>query len=406
MRRQTTGIVILALACLGVSSAPGKDALSAQQILARTAENYRGVTGYAITGSVATHMVVQDQVQDIENALVVAYGGPGRSRFEADTPSDRMVFVHSADSTFTWSTAFGQYSVAPRTVLPAAADGLPAVDPNAAHPFAGYARLADHVTTATLVGADTATVNGKTVPTWVIDVAYDSTVVPTGAAVRPKRLAIDQKSYVVVRDETVLERSHPSLDKPIHIEQRARYDGVSWNAAPPDSLFAFAVPMGTARVIRVGPQGAVTEEQPSALQGKPADDFTLSDLKGVKRALSAHKGSVVLLDFWATWCGPCRREMPIIASLHQRFAKKGLVVYGVNCSESHAKAKAFVEKYGYTFPMLLDKDGSVQTRYQISAIPTVFVVDRKGTIRAHLVGGRSEEELVAALESAGLDTSP
>ena len=81
-------------------------------------------------------------------------------------------------------------------------------------------------------------------------------------------------------------------------------------------------------------------------------------------------------------------------------------VYGVNCSESQSKAKAFVDKFGYTFPQLLDKDGDVQTRYQITAIPTVFIVDRKGNISAHMVGGRSEEELVAALERAGFDTSP
>ena len=405
MRRQTLIFSVLLLACLGLSSAPGKAALSAQQILAKTAENYRGVTGYAVKGSLSTHMLLQDQAQNISNSLLVAYGGPGRSRFEASTPSDRMVVVNAGDSTFTYASAFGQYSVQARGVLPSAANGLPSLDPNASHPLAGYARLADHVSSATLVGEDTATVDGKTIPTYIVDVTYDSTVVPPAAAtMKPKRLEIDAKNFVVVSDFTSIDRGYPGLEKPVHIEQSARYSSVRWNVAPPDSLFAFVAPMGTARVIRVGPQEQAEPE--SELKGKPADDFTLSDLKGVKRALSSHRGNVVLLDFWATWCGPCRREMPIIDKLHERYGKKGLVVYGVNCSESQTKAKAFVDKYGYKFPQLLDRDGSVQTRYQITAIPTVFIVDKKGNISAHLVGGRSEAELVAALERAGFDTGP
>jgi len=340
----------------------------------------------------------------VGNSLLAAYGGPGRSRFEASTPMDRMVFVNSADSVFTYSSTFAQYVIAPRTAVAAALGGLPAADPSAPHPFSSYSRLADHVVQATLVGEDTATVNGKIVKTYVVDVLYDSTVVPAMAQAKPKRVLIDQKTFIVVGDETTIQRSHPALDKPIQIQQKARFTSVRWNVAPPDSLFAFKVPEGATRVAQIGP--AQQEEPESELTGQPAGDFTLPDLKGVKRALSSHKGSVVLLDFWATWCGPCRREMPIIATLHERYAKKGLVVYGVNCSETQAKAKAFVEKYGYNFPQLLDKDGSVQTAYQITAIPTVFIVDKEGTIRAHLVGGRSEKELVAALERAGLDTGP
>lgn len=413
MRQQSIGSLTLALflsaACLGVSQAQGAPELTAQQILARTAENYRGVTGYAFTGSVATHMVIQDQVQDIVNTLVIAYGGPGRSHFEANTPSDRTVLVTASDSSFAYSSTLGQYTVKPATVQAAVAGGMPALDPGAAHPFAGYARLAEHVAGARLVMRDTATVNGLTVPTYVIEVRYDTTVVPVPSAAsappKPKRLVIDADRFLVIGDETALERVHPALPKPIQIEQNARYTGVQWNVAPPDSLFAFKVPKGTVRVDQIGMAGGAPE-QPSPLLGKPADDFTLADLKGVKRALSAHRGKVVLLDFWATWCGPCRREMPIIAQLHKRYAKKGLVVYGVNCSEPPAKAKAFVAKYGYTFPQLLDGDGSVQTRYQITAIPTVFIVDKKGLISAHLIGGRSESELVAALERAGFDTTP
>jgi len=409
MRQQVNvkiGVMVLSLIVgLGASRVPGEGELSAQQILARSAENYRGVTGYAFSGSVATRMTVQGQVQNIDNSLLVAYGGPGRSRFEADTPNDRTVIITSGESTWTYSSTLAQYTVQHVTAKPTS--GLPAIDPQASHPFAGYARLAEHVTEASLVGRDTATVNGRIVPTYVVDVRYDSTVVPaaTGTAQATKRMIIDTERFLVVGDASSVERTHPSLPQPIHIEQQARFTDISWNAPQPDSLFAFVPPAGVTRVEQIGETGGEAEEA-SDYTGKPAIDFTLADLKGAKRTLSSHKGKIVLLDFWATWCGPCRREMPIIAKMHERYGKKGLVVYGVNCSESSAKAQGFVDKYGYKFPILLDKTGDVQSKYSITAIPTVFIVDKSGKVSAHMIGGRSEDDLVAALKKAGLDTGP
>src|SRR5262245_36571607 len=117
MRRQSLAILFLSLAV----AASGKTALSGQQLLQKTPETYRGVTGYSISVNVATHMVVNDQPSDISNRLLAAYGGPGRSRFEASTDTDKMLFVNSADSTFTYSSAFAQYVIAPRTATAAAA---------------------------------------------------------------------------------------------------------------------------------------------------------------------------------------------------------------------------------------------------------------------------------------------
>jgi len=401
------GVMVVAVVVgLGAAKVPGQGELSAQQILTRSAENYRGATGYAFSGSVATRMTIQGQVQNIDNTLLVAYGGPGRSRFEADTPGgDRTVMITSGDSTWTYSSTLAQYTVQRVTAKPTS--GLPAIDPQASHPMAGYARLAEHVVEASLVGRDTATVNGRVIPTYVVDVSYDSTVVPatTGTAQAKKRMIIDTERFLVVGDASSVERTHPSLPQPIHIEQSARFTSVSWNAPQPDSLFAFVPPAGVTRVDQIGETGSEAEEA-SDYTGKPAPEFTLADLKGTKRALSAHKGKIVLLDFWATWCGPCRREMPIVAKMHERYASKGLVVYGVNCSETSAKAQGFVDKYGYKFPILLDKNGDVQSKYGITAIPTMFIVDKSGKVSAHMIGGRSEDDLVAALKKAGLDTRP
>jgi len=119
--------------------------------------------------------------------------------------------------------------------------------------------------------------------------------------------------------------------------------------------------------------------------------------------LSKLRGKVVLLDFWATWCGPCRIEMPRVEKLHQEFKGKGLIVLGVNLREAPERARAFMKKNGYTFGSLLDAKAEVADRYQVDGIPTLLVIDRKGQIAAHFVGVREEQDLRDALKKAGLE---
>ena len=119
------------------------------------------------------------------------------------------------------------------------------------------------------------------------------------------------------------------------------------------------------------------------------------------RTLSALKGKVVFLNFWATWCGPCRDEMPSMEVLYNRFKDKGLEILAVNCEEGQEDVIAFMTNYGLTFPALLDEDGKVNGAYGIQAIPTTFLIDRDGRIILRLVGSINwdTEKIHAAIES-------
>jgi thiol-disulfide isomerase/thioredoxin len=119
------------------------------------------------------------------------------------------------------------------------------------------------------------------------------------------------------------------------------------------------------------------------------------------QSLSALKGKVVFLNFWATWCGPCRDEMPSMEVLYNRFKDKGLEILAVNCEESQGDVIAFMQNYGLTFPALLDEDGRVNGAYGIQASPTTFLVDRDGKIILRLVGSINwdTEKIHAAIES-------
>ncbi len=119
-------------------------------------------------------------------------------------------------------------------------------------------------------------------------------------------------------------------------------------------------------------------------EGAVAPDFMLKDLNGVARGLP--KGEVVLLNFWATWCPPCRQEMPSMVSLYQRLKDHGLKVVAVSVDRNLSDLTGFVREYGIPFEVLHDADASVSHRYGVYRYPETFIIDRTGRVRTHVIG--------------------
>jgi len=109
-------------------------------------------------------------------------------------------------------------------------------------------------------------------------------------------------------------------------------------------------------------------------------DFTLKSMGGQNLRLEEFRGQVVLINFWASWCGPCRQEMPILQKIHERYEPLGFTVLGVNVDEEQAKARRIVERLDIDFPLLLDTDQLVSEAYDVNAMPYSVLVDRDGTI--------------------------
>jgi peroxiredoxin len=136
-------------------------------------------------------------------------------------------------------------------------------------------------------------------------------------------------------------------------------------------------------------KASVAPSQASAIAaGKMADDFRLQDLKGKAISLSSLRGKVVFLNVWATWCAPCREEMPSIESLYKEFSKnRDFVVLAVSQDTEGLKAVApYVEKNGFDFTVLLDPRNEVGEAYNVSGVPETFIIGRDGRIVAHHVG--------------------
>ena len=139
---------------------------------------------------------------------------------------------------------------------------------------------------------------------------------------------------------------------------------------------------------------------PAPALGREAPDFTLEDLDGNSIRLNDLRGKVVFLNFWATWCPPCRAEMPDIEEIHQKYKGQDVVILGIDIQESADKVRSFVEDGGYTWTMVLDGTGKVADLYKIRAIPTSFFVDKEGIIRAVAIGGMTDTTMEAKLAEA------
>lgn len=112
-----------------------------------------------------------------------------------------------------------------------------------------------------------------------------------------------------------------------------------------------------------------------------APDFTLRQLDGPNLRLAEQRGRVVMINFWATWCGPCRIELPHLARLHDKYRQSGFVLLGVNIDEDPQAAKALAAKLGLKFPVLFDADKKVVGAYDLNAMPATVLIDRDGRVR-------------------------
>jgi len=130
-------------------------------------------------------------------------------------------------------------------------------------------------------------------------------------------------------------------------------------------------------------------------------DFTLKDLHGKKVTLSDLRGKIVMINFWATWCPPCRAEMPVLDAIYTRFQSQGLVVLSIT-DEDPFKANSFVAPNNYHPPVLIDADNNVHKLFHIEGIPRTFVINRDGKLVAEAIDQRTQRQFLKMLEGTGL----
>lgn len=349
--------------------------MTAGQILARVSDAYRGLKTYQIeaTDTYAARLA------EVQTKLLLAVDAGGKLRLERDDGQNKVVVVSNGDATWTYSPSVHQYSV-----LRSAASIVQGEDEdNANDPIAQaesllvarYRDLERFTEKAKLDGDQNVKLRGQKIACYVVEMRVDKL---------QTKLWVDQERFLVLRqDQTV----------PSGISAKLEIKGFSTAGPLEPDLFEFTPPANARKV-------EILSERGSSLVGKPARDFKLKDLDGNEVTLSDLQGKVVLIDFWATWCPPCREELPSIAKLSAAYRDKNVVVLGIN-DEDRGTVKHYLEKQGLALTVLMDSSEKVHGQYGCRALPTVVVINREGLVTAQYVGGRSEDELRAALRAAG-----
>lgn len=383
----------------------------AQEILKKAGEAYRNLKTYHFEGVTVVEMKMEGMYMRMEVPIVQAAGKSGQSRLEMRGPFMlRSTTVSDGQTTWTYIGLLNQYTKKPVAASKEnddtniAAQGLgPGLFGHSPATSLLFAEIADKVKSACLLREEAVNIGGQSVNCYVVEVEYDPASKLFEANSSPKIYWIDKARSIVLRRTSKELPEGSAKESPL-----AMFGGfdvtetttisVAWINEPlPDSLFVFTPPAGAKEVEEMGFPGMSAERV--NLAGKEAINFTLADFDGKQVELQSLRGKVVLLDFWATWCGPCVRELPHIEKLHREFKDKGLVVLGINNEEPEV-ARKFIKENGYTFPTLSDPEGEVGELYCVSAIPQVLVISREGKILTHLVGSKDESELRKAVEAA------
>lgn len=370
----------------------------AQELLMKVSQTYRNLSNYYFECLTVTEIRTESERTKFESkseeVMVSALIKPNKIRTEVRSPHFSLVMVSDGQTKWVYAPGLNQYSRQGSENLPPPYRFLA---DQATRLISAYQQLTQDVREGKILREETLQVQGEEIPCLVIEGVRAS----SPAYLEPPRvqLWIDKIRHLIVREVFHYKMKTPYGSLSVSTSTRT-FNILKINEKLPDSLFAFSAPAEAREVAELTIPGLSRPEiRPLEIIGKDALDFTLKDLGNKQVSLKELRGNIVLLNFWASWCGPCRIEMPHLEKLHRELKNKGLVVLGIN-DESPEIARQFIKTNGYTFTTLVDEGREVAGNYQVRAIPQVFIIDKNGRVATHFVGARSEHELREALKRA------
>ena len=389
--------MLLLLPILGAQlSEPASPEDEARSLLTRIAQTYTDLDRFYFEAVETTETLSEGFERETETRYVTALDADGRARFAMFSRADEGVSVFDGSTTWTYSPRLKQYTRRSADPFAVARDesGPIKFDPrqSALRYKQRYAAAATRLREARVVPDDDRP-RGTHV---TIEAVYDTPPgVPHGRLWR--KFWIDRNVGIVLRETSLASMQKADMKHPVKVQQTISFSTALVGAAVPVATFVFKPPSGAELVEEFG----ATSNLVSRLENQPAPDFALRDFAGDTYRLEDLAGKVVLLDFWATWCKPCRIDLPHVQALAAKFGDQGLVVLGVN-AEPESRSKGFFERQGYRFPSLVDRGARVSQRYFVGSLPTLVIIDREGKISSYLVGLHPEERLRAELKKVGI----
>jgi peroxiredoxin/outer membrane lipoprotein-sorting protein len=337
-----------------------------------------------------------------ESRVVLAVAAPDRLHFEIRAPLNQQITVSDGTTTWTYLPQYKQYTKEDGALSEAAEDAEETEDEQSQDPVAmaryqlisRFQNLTPEGKSVQFLSDDEIEVGGEKIRCAVVQVTQEANGILTGQGLTVEQLWIDPKRYLVLK--SVLKAKRNIRNSLAGVTETREWTKVRVGQELDESLFSFQPPRGVKLV-----QVLDTPFKRADWRGKSATDFTLKSLDGDDVSLSGLRGKVVLITFWASWCPPCRNELPVLVNLESELRARGLVVLGINDERGNA-ARNFLQSHGLALRTLNDAKHAVHRLYGVHSIPTLLVLDREGTVVGHYRGGIPENTIRASLKQAGV----
>ena len=335
----------------------------------------------------------------LEMLVKIVVSSPGKLRIESTSKLGDSVIVSDGENTWMYLGTLKQYTKTaaastPESLVKSLVPGMSSV--------MDQLKAKDPYVSAKITGEELVEVDGQKIDCYVVEGRLDKISLPGSVEMTDgvQKVWIDKVSKLSLKQTMTATMQGGPLTDPAQMNQAVTVISQKLDTPAPDSSFTFTPPEGAKLVTEFkGPVKANAD-----LTGQAAADFKLKSNTGKEFSLPDLKGKFVLLDFWATWCAPCRHDLPSVEKLHQEFHRKGLVVLGVNGGEDSETVNEFLLSSKLSYPILLTPDSGVMQSYRVSAFPTVVLIDADGKIVFYHVGAGGDKALRESLAKLGLET--
>ena len=378
------------------SESPAPDA---RTLLKETSAVLREHKSYQIDQKAIVDMQGTSPIH-IDMMVKMAVANPGNLRIETSGQLGGALIVSDGENTWTFVEGLKQYMKIPAATTPE--NLIKSLMPGMSD-VTEQLKAKDPYLSAKVTGEETVEVEDRKVDCYVVEAELDKLKLPGSVEMSDsvQRVWIDKASKLTLKLTMTATMNGPGIRGPVEMNQEVTVVSAKLDTSLPDSMFSFTPPEGSKQVADFKSAKIQTD-----LTGQAAADFKLKSLDGKEYSLQELRGKVVLLDFWATWCGPCRRDLPAIEKLYREFNAKGLVVLGLSTGEDAGTVSSFLEVNKLSYPILLAPNEGPAKTFSVNAFPTVVLIDREGQIAMYHVGAGSETELREKLATLGIASAP
>ncbi len=370
-----------------------------RELLKQSADAIKQFKTYQLESVIALNMHGGPFNEKLDLPSSISVRRPDKLRIESSSKAGAITIVGDGEHTWIYLSNVKKY------VKRAAVESPEASVINSGVLPKNLPDLNQSVKSMKLTGEETIDVGGVKTPCWVIETVYEKIPLPEQGVLI---LEAVQTTWITKDHRLNLQSTFsakinlPGVDDTVELNQSTHTTRVKLNPDLPDSLFVFTPPAGAKETDDWTLPGMNKPE----LEGKPAPALKGKTLDGADVDLAALRGKVVLVDFWETWCNPCRRELPVLEKLQAEFREKDLVVLGVTVGEDQSVVARFVKSAALTFPIVALDDSAegvpqIIAALSLTSFPTVVMIDREGKIKSYEVGARGESALRDDLAKLG-----